>query len=1382
MSENLISLLALLSPAFFALTALVSWFQPASKPKPILLLSKVSALIGLLVAGLSGIYVAKHGLTESALLGVSGLGLSIRLDAVSVLILGMIALLAFIIIKFSVRYLDGDARHDIFMGRLAASIASVQLLVLSGNIGLLFLSWVLTSFSLHRLLLFYPERPGAQIAARKKFIMARLGDFFLLLALGLLYKQYGSGNLEEIFFAIKNTVTAEAPLLILEFTALFLALAAILKSAQFPTHGWLIEVMETPTPVSALLHAGILNAGPFLIIRMAFVMDAANVAPVLLMLTGGLTALFASAAYLTQTSVKTALGYSSVGHMGFSLMVCGLGVYHAAMLHLMAHSFYKAHAFLSSGSIIDLIKSAKIAVEKKSATVLHMLLGIMVSLFIFSAFAWLWGIDPVEDLALLFIGSIIVLGLSRILSTAIANNGNIALVGRAVLLSLVVIAFFFGLETAFHHLLSTQLPETVTLGWSKTSVAILLLLLFSAAIMVQTVASRFSPKPHYRALAIHIRNGLYANAWFDRLIGALHVSPESKVLALPSDAQESAYSKEALASKPAKDTKLQEDHNTQIGETKLLNALREASKKIAPLWPLESFVAVNPYLGHTAEDFDSTAQYLAKVGGIQMTLPTSFYNDKIKEGKIKHEHITAALAKKAPLNTNIDTFINTLDSADSSELIAISTLTDVAADISGKAWNRFSVARLSTWAASYLDKGQAIWNTSEQQAELFEAWKTDAATDLSPEIAGLKGFRKVIGAFSNDPLRASQEALKLLGISEDLLPIYLHRLLLRLGGWASYVAQLDWGKNINGQKSEVLIQFLAVLICWEAALLQCLKEPKLQTAWLQAKRKLREASQNEPMEQDIARKLVLQEAFDIAIQDEIIAKFKQGSTLQFQKPKRPKAQAVFCIDVRSEVFRRNLEQVDQDIETLGFAGFFAFPINYIPLAHREGEAQCPVLLPAGPSIMEEISDKNIHQATYNNRVLQQQIKQVWKSFRSGAVSCFSFVSPMGLTYLPKLFTDSFGLTRPVPDPQQVGWSNSSSKQRSISIKEGKYQQQTVGIPIHQGIQMAKNALTAMSLTDDFAPFVLIVGHGATTVNNPYASGLDCGACGGRSGEPNAKVAAAVLNSKAVRMGLAEEGIIIPTDTTFLACLHDTTTDHISIYNEAEVPNVQSEAFRTLKSALAAAGKACRAERALRMDLGRDIDKEIIGRSKDWSQVRPEWGLAGCTSFVVASRDRTKNIDLKGQTFLHSYEWKEDKDFAVLELIMTAPMVVASWINLQYYASTVDNQHFGSGNKTLHNLTAGLGVLEGYSGDLRVGLPMQSIHDGKKYQHEPVRLNVIIEAPIAAKNNILEKHPAVKDLCDNGWINLFTLDEAGKISHQYQKNLAWEAVDAAVFAD
>jgi len=813
----------------------------------------------------------------------------------------------------------------------------------------------------------------------------------------------------------------------------------------------------------------------------------------------------------------------------------------------------------------------------------------------------------------------------------------------------------------------------------------------------------------------------------------------------------------------------------------LVALLRQASKKIAPLWPLDSFVAVNPYLGLTAKSFNDVAKELNLAGDIQMTLPAEFYLQKMAEGSLKEEHLTEAL-KKREQGISVEEFLKQIENTQTQPSIKseISTFADVATKTSQKDWKRFKTNRISNWAASYFDNGQAIWTAANQNVSPFNSWKEEAQVNLSPEVAGLKGFRKIIKSLPDNPLEAAEFALGKLAVPEAGLELYLHTLLLRLGGWAAYVARLDWDNELYGGKDGKLIEFLAVLICWEYALLQCLSNAQLLSEWADATKMLTKTNGQRELNAALEQKLILQESFDLAEQESIIQKFK-GSVVPSKVNKgQAKAQAIFCIDVRSEVYRRNLELADAEIETLGFAGFFAFPIKYVPLGHEDGEAQCPVLLPTGPTILEEIPDKGLNQRALKSRLLNRSLQQVWKSFKSGAVTCFSFVSPIGLSYLPKLFSDSYGLTRPVPHPDKVGMSKESYKNRQVSLDKAQHNDETAGIPMDQQLLMAKNALNAMSLADDFAKFVLIVGHGSTMVNNPHATGYDCGACGGHSGESNAKVAVAVLNNPVVRSGLQKEDIHIPLNTVFLACLHDTTTDEVSIYNEHEVPSERKGELKELKDSLQLAGQTARMERSLRLNAEEfsDIDKSILMRSKDWSQTRPEWGLAGCSAFVVAPRERSKGIDFAGRSFLHSYDWKKDTGFGVLELIMTAPMVVTSWISLQYFASTVDNKAHGSGNKTLHNVTAGLGVLEGFSGDLRAGLPWQAIHDGENYQHEPVKLNVIIEAPIEAMNTILAKHPGVKDLCDNGWLHLLAMDESGKVSHRYTKNLKWDKVAQA----
>lgn len=814
------------------------------------------------------------------------------------------------------------------------------------------------------------------------------------------------------------------------------------------------------------------------------------------------------------------------------------------------------------------------------------------------------------------------------------------------------------------------------------------------------------------------------------------------------------------------------DRITEHQRQQLAENIQTACRKIAPVWPLERFVAVNPYLGISDLRFEQAAAQLAHLGGIQMTLPVDFYLEQLERGIIRHDDLQWALGQQAT-ELSVTDFLKQLRLGQTVEHTSgIPTAADVAAEISGKNWPELMAGRISVWAAAYFDEGQAQWapRTSDH---LFASWQMEACADRTPELTGLKGFRMYAKILPTDPTAAIAHGLEILQVPADDQVMYFHRLLLRVGGWAAYTARLDWEANLYGKTGGQLTAFLAVLVSWEACLWQSL--PGKSDPLLAQARKKWTQTQAENTRTQLSQRLILQEALDRAAQRQLIQQFSGGASGS-KKSTTPLAQAIFCIDVRSEVFRRHLEMANDRIETLGFAGFFAFPIKYVPIGHEQGEAQCPVLLKTGPTILEQLPQPDQHQQAVEDRKLHHAIKRAWKTFKSGAVTCFSFVSPMGILYLIKLLTDSFGWTRPVTHPDQAGLNLPIQTDKTVGLAVHTHGDETVGIPLEQQVQMAKNALTAMSLTSDFARLVLVVGHGSATVNNPHATGLDCGACGGHTGEANAKVAAAVLNQTEIRRQLKDHGIFIPDSTWFVACQHNTTTDEMTIFNESLIPGTHMSDLDILKKALATAGHTARMERAVRMPiLDTHASDAVLARSKDWSQVRPEWGLAGCAAFVVAPRYRTSHLDLGGKSFLHSYEWKKDRGFSTLELIMTAPLVVTSWINLQYYASTVDNLHYGAGNKTLHNVTGGVGVLEGYGGDLRTGLPWQSVHDGVQFQHQPLRLSVIIEAPIEAMNMILKKHQGVRDLCDHQWIFLLAMNDTGQLSHRYTGNLQWEAL-------
>jgi uncharacterized protein YbcC (UPF0753/DUF2309 family) len=792
--------------------------------------------------------------------------------------------------------------------------------------------------------------------------------------------------------------------------------------------------------------------------------------------------------------------------------------------------------------------------------------------------------------------------------------------------------------------------------------------------------------------------------------------------------------------------------------------VENVSQLIAPAWPLKNFVAVNPYVGLTNKEYPEAAKLMASRGAIKMTMSIKYYLDQFQKGKISRQDLQSVLDKSEIKIFSIDSFLkkaqNLCEAVESSKNTNYN-LIDVATNLEGIDWKDLMVDRVSFWAAALFDEHVSVWNKQKKQSELFRSWKIESQIDRTPEIMGLSGFRSSIKKLPDDYQTFINNFLSDLKLDKEDTEAYLHSLLLKVMGWSSFISGMDFHNKLYEGNNSNLIEFLAILLSWENYFLNHSKrKEEIRAIWYKDwySGEPINSLQNESLE--IA--LLFQEALDRTSQRILKQQFTQHKVEDLAQ--KIKAQMIFCIDVRSEVYRRNLEMVNQSVETIGFAGFFGFPIKYIPLGYEQSKNQCPVLIPSS-ALVKETSEKKVKASS--NRISKHQIAKTWKKFKSGAITSFGFVSPLGLSFLPKILLDSFQITERIKDSNKNKKNKYLFQNRSLDLS---------AINLDEKVTMAAAALTGMGIKDQLAPLVLIAGHGSSSLNNPHASGLDCGACGGHSGEVNALTAQYIFNDPEVRNKLREKGIHIPNSTLFLACLHDTTTDEIHFIKDNSIPETHKKQLHEIKQSLQIASKKTRLERSLRLniDINSDslIDSKIKSRAQDWSQIRPEWGLAGCHSFIVAQRKHSRGLKLDGKSFLHNYNWNSDNGYKILETIITAPMVVTSWINLQYFASTTDNKHYGAGNKTLHNIVSGIGVLEGSSGDLRIGLPLQSIHNGQNFEHIPIRLNVVIEAPIDAINNILEKHKNIQQMFDNKWIYLHRMNENGTISHTYTKNLNW----------
>ncbi|MBP1474158.1 DUF2309 domain-containing protein [Frateuria sp. MAH-13] len=808
----------------------------------------------------------------------------------------------------------------------------------------------------------------------------------------------------------------------------------------------------------------------------------------------------------------------------------------------------------------------------------------------------------------------------------------------------------------------------------------------------------------------------------------------------------------------------------------VLDAATQACQRIAPLWPLANFVAVNPFLGLTDRRFTEAAALMAGTAGARMTMPRAFYREAIAQGRISEPDLALAL-RRAPRSSavprDVPSLHRALREATSPELAPWATAVDAASQVTGRDWTAFACERIATWAAGYFDQGQALWPSPSRHLGPYASWRQEAMVDRTPGIMGLAGFRRIVGTLPASAEAMIQAGAARLQLDGADLANYFHRLLMSVGGWAGYARYLGWQSALQQRGDTTLLELLAVRLAWEVAILEVFAaRPAVAEAWAQA-REHYGAAPADPA--DLAIDALLQEAYEIGWQRQFGVRL--AGVPAARPASRRAVQAAFCIDVRSEVFRRALESVADEVETFGVAGFFGMPIEYVPLGRSRGGAQCPVLIAPAVTVQQSVRGASPAQARTiaSLRRVRLRIGSAWRWFKLAAVSSFSYVESMGWLYAGKLAAHAFGFGRPEPQPGTRGLAADVLARLAPDLTPQSIDGHASGIDLPTRIRLAEGALRAMSLRQDFTRLVLFVGHGASSTNNPHASGLNCGACGGHPGQANARIAAAVLNDPQVREALAGRGIAIPSDTWFVGALHDTTTDQVTVFDAEQVPASHAAELRQLDAWLAAAGARTRLERTAALGLPQTpaAAAALAARSTDWSQVRPELGLAGCAAYVIAPRSRTRGLDLGGRAFLNSYDWRQDDGFAVLESIMTAPMVVGAWINLQYYGSVVDNRVFGCGNKVLHNVVGRLGVIEGNGGDLRGGLPWQSLHDGERLQHEPLRLSVVIDAPLDAINTILARHEPVRHLVDHGWIHLFAMDEGPGSLQRYRGNLQWE---------
>ena len=806
-----------------------------------------------------------------------------------------------------------------------------------------------------------------------------------------------------------------------------------------------------------------------------------------------------------------------------------------------------------------------------------------------------------------------------------------------------------------------------------------------------------------------------------------------------------------------------------VERSELVADVARAGSFVAPYWPLTAFVAVNPLGGLQDRPFGEATDAARKWFRARTHLSLEAYRAERARGRISDADLDHAILRRLP-----DLGIAKLLDVDAAQVGVLDLLRwDLVNGPSGGDEGDVAPVAvadgldevLATWCASFVDNAHVPWAMPDRDRGFYRAWRAVAAGDRRlRSLIGREGCARVAD-LPEDPLE-----MLALAIPDAVQRVVMIRtLLLRTPGWASFARWCDdWAPTDHPGIRLKMIDLAAVRAAMDYLAPRRLEpvdgpdhaddETLLQRRVAALAAAGAPGSLSDPGElTDLIRSVpqalrseIWLTAHEWSFRDRLLTRLAEPLPLASARTARPDVQLVLCIDVRSEGLRRHLESVGQ-YETFGFAGFFGVPVRWRPLGSPVSQARCPVLVSPRHQIVERPIDDDARYLASCSATAG--LHDAFYATKGGIASPFALAESAGWIAGPLAAVRTFAPRKAeVTSDTSTGawWRRSVRMPRTTPVVDD-----VDGHELGSGLSLEERTLFAEAIVTtigmaDFAPIVVLCGHGSMTVNNPHASSLDCGACGGAPGGASARIAVSILNDREVRAGLVERGIIIPPDTWFVAAEHDTTADVVTIFDHDTIPETNRSAVVALQRDLETAGRRNAEDRARRLPGNPD---RVRDRGYDWAQVRPEWGLAGNGAFIIGPRSMTAAHDLASRCFLHSYVAESDPDGVALETIMTAPLVVAQWISAQYYFSTVDPDVFGAGDKMLHNPVGGIGVVVGESGDLAVGLPMQSVMLGDQRAHDPLRLLAVVQAPLDRIEGIIMRNTGLRQLVEGEWIHV-----------------------------
>lgn len=1089
--------------------------------------------------------------------------------------------------------------------------------------------------------------------------------------------------------------------------AVLLVTGCVVRSALVPAHRWLPETAEAPSPVSALLHAGIVNGGPMLCLLWWPVVSQ-GVALGVLAVAGLASVAAGLAAMRLRSDVKGRLAASTTAQMGLVALQLGLALPAAALVHVLGHGCWKAWLFLRAGGAAGRARPATARPNRRSAAVLVLAAGLVTAGAGLAVGAAL-GVPGGLALPAGLIAALAAVGVSEALLLERARPGQRAvLAGGAVTL-------------AVGYLLVVGLVDLGLLPWFEDGAEPAGVLVAGSAAVVVTVLALLASRLHPQS------SGVVATTMSATLLppGA-RASGSVRTTPAPSGGGD-------LGGLPVQ----------QVGLVADLSALA-----IGPSWPLTSLVASNPLAPLEKMSVEDAAGVVRRVHGRDPRPRLATFLDLYARGVITDADLRRALGERSPERGGADPLAGVAP-----EDLVTGTRRLAARDVDGAPLRVRACDAVGPLAARRLDLQVAAWTArawattpglGRHGTDPWTLWRTSAAHRCYDRAWGVRGASGLVRSLPEDPARALgalwPRVQELTG-AQDFYT-YAASQLATGRGWTAHAR---WRAREEGDPAP-LVQLLALRTALDVVVAEA-HGPAAPSPAAAATAAVDTASAP-------ALVSVWQRALDLGARRGLVHGLagSAGTAAQHRDPAPTRVQSVWCLDARSERVRRAVEAHPGHV-TFGYAGFFG-----AALRHRAADGTSADLCPGLLRPALETADAAVPLTwpaavhTLVSRVGQRPAAAFGWAETSGIPALAATLAATAAPARWRRLTH-----RVVGSPTQVPAP-------------------AAPLPLPAAIEVAEQLVRTTGLAGRTAPWVVLVGHASSTENNAFASAYDCGACGGHSGARNAALVAAALNDPLVRQALAERGLPVDDGTTFVAALHDTTTDDVTVLDPSGATS--SPALVEVQAELREAGRAAAAERRALLPGGRS---GVEDRAADWSEPMPEWGLAGNLALVIGPRSLTRSLDLGGTAFLHSYDADLDPDHTALEQVLTGPALVTQWINAQYYAAASAPELLGAGDKTTHNVVGDVGVITGAHGDLRSGLPWQAVAgtdptadpgDTGALRHLPARHLVVVAADPAAVAEIVLRHTALHQAVGNGWLQLLALPPGSAQLLELDRHLEW----------